>query len=231
MDLRERRVLVVGANGVLGAGIARALRASGAQVIGTARDAEGAARLDATLDERLLVDLTDDGSISTLATYLASAGRGLDGIVNAAGLVGFGPATTTTASDAALLMRVNHLGPADLITRLLPTLTASATAGHQPFVCGITGIVAERAFPGMAAYVASKSAHAAWLAALRLDVRRAGIRVLNTHPGHTETGLATRAAFGTAPRFAAGMTPEHVVTRIVAAIREDATELASTDFA
>ena len=229
MDLNGLRILVVGANGVLGSHIATLLTEAGARVLGTARNAASSTTLPSELDERLLVDLADPASIGVLADYLLTAK--LDGIVNAAGVVGFGSAAETSAAQAAELMQINHAGPADLITRLLPALRASGAAERTPFVVGITGVVAERAFPGMAAYVASKSAHSAWLSALRLEVRRDRIRVIDAHPGHTETGLAGRARFGSAPNFPKGLDPERVARTIVDGIRGDATVLASANFA
>lgn len=222
-------VLVVGANGVLGSQICRLLLADGTQVIGTARSNESASALPDDLSERLLVDLADEASIAALSAYLRSRGP-LDGIVNAAGIVGFGMIADTTAKSAAELMQVNHLGPAALITQLLPALQAAKENGGSPFVLSISGIVAERQFPGMAAYVASKTAHSAWLATLRLETRRSGIRVMDARPGHTETGLAGRARFGVAPQFPPGYSPEHVAGILVRGINEGATELPSTSF-
>ena len=230
MPVHGQRILVIGANGVLGAAITRRLITAGATVDGTARSAESSDRLPDGLAQRLLVDVGDQASVRTLTEYLLASGQELDGIVIASGLVAFGTAADTPPEVAERLMRVNHLGPAALISALLPALTASAAAGRSPFVASIPGVVAEKAFPGMSAYVASKSAHAAWLRALRLELRRPLIRVIEARPGHTETGLAGRAVFGTAPAFPTGMAADHVAEVIVAAIDGGAHELASTDF-
>lgn len=223
------RVLVLGANGVLGAQLSTMLMESGAQVLGTARTADSSARLPEGLHERLLVDLSDGASIETLATYLLSQGA-LGGIVNAAGQVGFGTIAETSAADSAALMQVNHLGPADLISRLLPALVLAKEEGQAPFVLSITGVVAERAFPGMAAYVASKTAYSAWLAALRLEARRSRIRVIDARPSHTETGLATRSRFGIAPAFPEGHDAAAVASVILNGVNSDVTEIASSEF-
>lgn len=230
MAVVGRRILVLGANGVLGSAIAAHLAASGAVVLGTARSDATSNRLSADLDQRLLVDVENPDSLRALAAYLASSGEGLDGVVNAIGLVAFATVADTPPSVADRLMRVNHLGPAALITDLLPLLRSSSEASRAPFIASITGIVAERAFPGMSAYIASKSAHSAWLHALRLELRRPAVRVIEARPGHCETGLAGRAILGTAPAFPVGMDPEHVASVIVGAIEGDATELASTAF-
>jgi cyclic-di-GMP-binding biofilm dispersal mediator protein len=231
MNLTDKTVLVMGASGALGSLIASALADAGATVLGTARTNDSAARLPASLSQSLLLDLEDATSVQTLATYLAERPEPLDAIINAAGIVGFGTVESTTASDAARLMRVNHLAPAELISRLVPRLAESSVAERQPVVVGITGIVSEQAFAGMAAYVASKTAHAAWLRALALELRRSKVRVLDAHPGHTETGLSSRAVFGVAPNFPAGMTAEHVTQVIVASILADETALPSDRFA
>jgi len=230
MELTNKTVLVMGASGALGNLIATALADAGATVLGTARTNDSAARLPASLSQSLLLDLDDELSVQTLATYLAERPEPLDAVINAAGIVGFGTIDSTTASDAARLMRVNHLAPAELISRLVPRLAESAVAERQPVIVGITGIVSEQAFAGMAAYVASKTAHAAWLRALALELRRSKVRVLDAHPGHTETGLSSRAVFGVAPNFPAGMTAEHVTAIIVASILAGETALPSERF-
>lgn len=230
MPVNGQHILVIGANGVLGSKIAERLVAAGAVVDGTARTADSSSRLPSGLAQRLLVDVADAQSVRTLTDYLVASGQDLDGIVIASGLVAFGTAADTPPDVAERLMRVNHLGPAALISALLPLLTASAAAGRSPFIASIPGVVAEKAFPGMSAYVASKSAHAAWLRALRLELRRPLVRVIEARPGHTETGLADRAVFGAAPKFPTGMTADHVAEVIVSGLDGDATELASTDF-
>ena len=122
MNLTDKTVLVMGATGALGSLIATALADAGATVLGTARTNDSAARLPASLSQSLLLDLEDATSVQTLVTYLAERPEPLDAIINAAGIVGFGTVESTTLADAARLMRVNHLAPAELISRLVPRL-------------------------------------------------------------------------------------------------------------
>jgi cyclic-di-GMP-binding biofilm dispersal mediator protein len=225
----DMRIVIVGASGVLGSGLTERLAGSGAHVIGTASGAESLDRIPAAASGTRVLDLEDPASIHEAVEAIA-AGGSVDGVVIASGIVAFGTIVQTPAHVADQLMQVNHLGPAAVIAGLLPALTASAGEGRGPFVASISGVVAERAFPGMAAYVASKTAHSAWLRALRTETRRPLIRVIDARPGHTETGLAGRAVFGTAPAFPTGMTADHVCDVIVAGIQGDGTDLASTDF-
>jgi len=221
------KILVVAANGALGRELCAQLTAAGAEIYGTARTNESAASLPAGLTQALLLDLESDSSIDTLTGYILSSGLALDAIVVASGLVAFGSIAETPAEVAEKLVRVNHQGPARLISALLPRLAQSQ---KSPFIVSISGVVAEKVFPGMAAYVTSKTAHSTWLKALALEAKRDGIRVLDARPGHTETGLATRAVSGVAPNFPTGMTAEHVVNVIVKAIEDETKDLPSEAF-
>lgn len=227
MGLNGSQYLVIGANGVLGNHLSKQLIEGGATVIGTARTNESAASLPAELTQQLLLDLESQTSIKQLVDYLVGSDTRIDGIINAAGRVGFGTIAETTLEDAHRLMQVNHFGPAQTIARLLPQLAKST---NEPFVLSITGVVAEKVFPGMACYITSKTAHSTWLKALALEARRQKIRVIDARPGHTETGLATRPLFGTAPAFAQGMTPEDVTSVIINGIEAGITELPSDSF-
>jgi short-subunit dehydrogenase len=225
MSADPKTILIVGANGALGQLIAAKLTAAGYSVIGTARTNESAANLPTGLKQGLLLDLESQDSINTLTNYVAQSP--LDGIVIASGMVGFGSIQDTSAANASRLMQINHLGPAAVISALLPTL---ANSTNEPFVASISGVVAEKVFPGMSAYVASKTAHSTWLRAFALEARRVKVRVLDARPGHTETGLANRALFGTAPAFATGFAPESVAETIVRGIIDGLTELPSEAF-
>lgn len=227
MNLSDGQYLVIGANGVFGKLIANALIQRGAQVIGTARSNESAASLPEALSQKLLLDLESQESIQQLVGYLNSTNTRIDGVINAAGRVGFGSIPETTLENAHRLMEINHFGPAQVISGVMPLL---ANSTNEPFVLSITGVVAEKVFPGMACYITSKTAHSTWLKALALEARRQKIRVIDARPGHTETGLASRPLFGNAPAFAQGMTPEHVVEKIIDAIESGITELPSDSF-
>lgn len=230
MPVLGQRIVVVGASGVLGSAITDRLSARGAIVEGTSASAESSPRIPASARARHVVDLADPRSIAAAADALTTADLPLDGIVIASGVVAFGPIGQTPPAVADELMQVNHLGPASLIASMLPALRASAEAGRSPFVASLCGVVAEQVFPGMAAYTASKTAHSTWLKALRLEVRRPAVRVIDARPGHTETGLADRAVFGTAPRMPQGMSPAHVADVIAAGIDGDSDDLPSSAF-
>ncbi len=223
-------ILVVGANGALGLEITNQLMSAGALVIGTARSAETSLRLRADLSQRLLLDLENQDSIDTLTNYINSSVEVIDGIVIAAGLVAFGSIHETPNSIQSRLMQVNALGPINLVRQLLPKLQRSADSGKHPFVVSISGVIAENPMAGLAAYSSSKTAMHGFAIAAAKELKKLGIRWLDARPGHTDSGLAGRAIFGTAPNFGSGMQVEHVVSRIIQAIKADEKDLPSNSF-
>ena len=217
-----KRILVVGANGAFGAEFCNQLMARGASVLGTARSAESSVRLRADLEQRLLLDLTSSASIQQLAGYLEH----LDGIVFASGLVAFGSLETTPVSVVEALMKVNALGPIELVSALTPKLKT----GNEPFVVTISGVISEQPMAGLSAYSASKTALAGFVSAAAKELRKDGMLVLDARPGHTESGLASRAIFGTAPNFGVGKAVPEVVGRILDGLAAGEKDLPSSAF-
>ena len=225
MELSGKRILVVGASGALGSELVRQLIDKGATVLATASSNESATRIPAKVEVRLLLDLTKPESIKTLTDYLNAASE-LDGVINAAGVVAFGNTEELAAETINALMAINAAGPMQLFAALSGLLAKQ----DESFVVNLTGVVAEKPLPGLAAYSASKCAIEGFLTGASREWRRAGTLTISARPGHTETGLADRAIAGVAPKFPAGMTAEHVAARIIAGIEANEAELASTAF-
>ncbi len=195
-------VAVVGVHGGLGRLIAAELDQRNAQVVGVARR-----------DADVVADLRDSRAGTAIAEAAGAAHGRLDGVVNAAGIVGFGNVADTDDVVIEELFLTNSLGPLWLAKAVLPAL-----ADTRGFFVNISGVIADQPMPGMAAYGASKAAAASALTALRREVRRDRIDIIDVRPPHTETGLATRPLAGTAPSLPVGADPERVAQRIVTAI-------------
>jgi short-subunit dehydrogenase len=228
--LRGKVVLVLGGSGALGSLITSALVANGAQVMATTTSNNKGDLIPSAASPRLLLDLERADSVQVLVNYLIQSGAQIDGIVNATGVVAFGSAADLTAETIARLSAVNLTGPMSLIAGLLPALKISAKTGNEPFIVNISGVVAESPVAGLAAYSATKAGLWAFDQAFAREVRKDGIRVIDARPGHTETGLASRAIAGVAPSFPTGMNPATVATRIVDAILNSETDLPSSAF-
>lgn len=215
-------VLVAGASGGLGSRIAALLEAEGALVVRAGRTITGPGAY--------LADLrTPDGPASLVAAALAAHGR-LDGVVVAAGVVGFGLSADIDDDTLDELFETNAIGPIRLLRAALPALRSAAERGTSPFAVTMSGIVAEVPTSGMAAYSASKAALHAFVQASSREFRRSGVRLVDARPGHTETELSKHPIAGTAPALAAGMSPDEVASRIVEGIVDGEKDLPSSAF-
>lgn len=219
------RVAVVGATGALGSLIAHELAGRGARLLLVGRDAERLAALGIEAPV-VVADVGDATAGDVVAEAARAAYGGLDGLVNAAGVVAFGSLEETPDEVVEELFLTNVVGPLFLLRRLLPLLRES-----QGFVVQLSAVVAERPLPGMAAYSASKAALSAVAASLRTELRRARVAVHDVRPPHTETGLAQRPLAGEAPRLPEGLAPGAVARRVVDAIAAGEQDLAAADFA
>jgi NAD(P)-dependent dehydrogenase (short-subunit alcohol dehydrogenase family) len=218
-------VVVVGASGVLGAAIAHLLAAKGCHVVAAGPHPDrllAAAIPGAVVVE---VDLRDAGAGDRLVSEVMSRFGRLDGVVNAAGIVGFGALTDTDDVAIEELFLTNVIGPLWLLRRVIPMLGSS-----KGFIVNISAVVAEQPLPGMASYAASKAALSAADRALARELRPLGIHVCDARPPHTETGLATRAVSGQAPKLPTGLDPAAVAARIVLAIEQNEREVGSDQF-
>ena len=225
-----KHVLVVGASGAFGAEFSRQLIALGAEVSGTASNAESSVRLPRDLNHRLLLDLESSDSITNFAAYLNSLPIPLDGIVLASGLVAFGSFTETPMQVTERLMKVNALGQLHLVKDLAPKLSTSAQSGQHPFVLSISGVISENPMPGLASYSASKTALHGFALSAGKELKKLGVSWIDARPGHTESGLAGRAIFGTAPNFGSGKEVSAVVSRMLTGIANQEKDLPSSAF-
>jgi short-subunit dehydrogenase len=206
-------IAVIGATGGLGSAICEALERRGATVVRTSRTSE------------LSIDLRDVAAGDQLVSAVMEAHGRLDGVINAAGIVAFGDLVDTEDVVIEELFLVNVVGPLWLARRVAPAL-----AETKGFLLNVSAVVAESPMPHMAAYSATKAALAAASVALRRELRRRGVRVIDVRPPHTETGLANRPLAGTSPKLPTGLDPAAVAEQVVSAVEHGLDELAADAF-
>ena len=222
-DLSGARIAVVGATGALGSLVAAELAARGARLLVVGRDADRLAALG--IGVPVVADLGDARAGDAVSAAALEHLGGLDGLVNAAGVVAFGALVDTADEVVEELFLTNVVGPLFLLRRVLPLLEES-----QGFVLQISAVVAERPMPRMAAYSASKAALSAVATALRTELRRSRVDVYDVRPPHTETGLADRPLAGEVPRLPTGKDPAEVARRIVDALAGGEQDLGADAF-
>lgn len=216
---------MVGASGALGSLIAKDLAGRGASVILVGRDEARLRAVGIDGAQTVVADLTDATAGDDIVDAARTAYGRLDGVVNAAGVVAFGPLVDTDDAVIEDLFMTNVIGPLWMVRRVAPLVAES-----HGFICNISAVVAEQPLPGMSAYAASKAALTAADTALVRELRRMKVSVIDVRPPHTETGLATRPLAGEAPKLPPGLEPEAVAARIVQAIEQGEAEVSAADF-
>jgi len=235
-DLAGASIIVLGATGGLGREFTRQLTEAGAKVTLTARSLPALHELSAShglelADGALIAaDLTVPGEAEKVVDAAKAAYGRVDGVIQASGVVAFGPLIETSDDTFETLWQVNVLAPLRMVRAAAPALTESAGIGGSPFVVSISGVVAETPTAGVGAYSAVKAAQSAAHQVAARELRRAGIRVIDARPGHTETELSRHPIAGQRPAFPAGFDPAAVVTRILDAVRGDEKDLPSSAF-
>ncbi|WP_341956181.1 SDR family oxidoreductase [Microbacterium sp. LWH13-1.2] len=180
-DLAGRTAVVTGGGSGLGAAIARALHAAGAQVVVVGRDAEKLDRVVAELGSRaraLTCDVADAASVDALHEQLV--GTEVSILVNNAGVPG--PVAALTDIDAAdwdEVFAVNVRGTFLLCKALLPGMVERGDGD----VINVASVSGKRPLAHRTPYCASKMAVIGLTSTLAFEVGPAGVRVNSLSPG------------------------------------------------
>ena len=224
LALSGANVLVAGATGGLGSRFVGQLVAAGAHVTAVGRDHERLSALGLPAGHALALDLRLPNACASAVEAAAQRGP-LDLMVNATGVVAFGNVAELSIDVMEELFLTNVFVPIMLSQAALPYMAPGSA------IVNISGVIAEQNLPGMATYGASKAALRSFQEGFAREARRQKVRVLDTRPPHTETGLASRALEGTPPNFPPGQDPDSVVSIILQAVTTGAKDLDSAAFA
>ena len=197
--LKDRVILITGANRGIGAALARGCAALGARVILQGRDT---AALDQVRDEiqasggqaaeTLVLDLeqADAAAYAALAARLQQRHGRLDGLVHNAGLLGPRVLLEETPAPAlAQVLQVNVQAGFALTQALLPLLKAA----DQASVIFTSSSVGRKGRAGWGAYSVSKFATEGLMQVWAEELADAGVRVNSVNPGGTRTAMRAAA--------------------------------------
>jgi NAD(P)-dependent dehydrogenase (short-subunit alcohol dehydrogenase family) len=182
-------VVVTGASTGIGEASARQLSRLGFDVVAGVRSEEAAARAREAGLEPVRLDVTDAESVAAAATFVEArvGDRGLDGLVNNAGVAVSGPVELVPLDEWRRQLEVNLIGQVAVTQTLLPALLRRR--GRVVMVSSIGGRVAA---PLFGPYSASKFGLEAVSDALRREVAELGVRVVVVEPGAIATPIWER---------------------------------------
>lgn len=186
-DLSGRRALVTGASGGIGAAIARALHARGAEVILTGRRADALRALADELGERVTVEVGDvtDPAFAEAVVAAAEKAGGLDTLVNNAGITRDGLALRMKDEDWQAVLDTN-LTSAFRLSRAALRGMMRRRFGR---IVNIGSVVGATGNPGQVNYAAAKAGLVGMTKALAAEVASRGITVNCVAPGFIETAM------------------------------------------
>lgn len=182
-----KTVFITGATSGFGAAAARRFAQDGWNVVATGRRAE---RLEALADEigrdRIAIaafDMRDDAAMEDALAALPEPFRGVDVLLNNAGLaLGTSPAQQSDLEQWRTMIDTNITSLVTITRRLLPTLIA-----HRGVIVNISSTAATYPYPGGNVYGGTKAFVRQFSLGLRSDLHGTGVRVTSIEPGMAET--------------------------------------------
>jgi 3-oxoacyl-[acyl-carrier protein] reductase len=187
-DLNGKKALVTGATGGIGAAIARALHAQGAEVGLSGRNGDKLADLAQILGERVHVlpaDLSNDEAIGDLVKRAEEAMGQIDILVNNAGLTKDGLSMRMSREDWQNVLDVNLTAP----FRLAQAVQRGMMKRRWGRIINISSVVGVTGNPGQCNYVASKAGMIGWTKAMAAEIASRNITVNCIAPGFIATPM------------------------------------------
>ncbi|MFK7954802.1 MAG: SDR family NAD(P)-dependent oxidoreductase [Lysobacterales bacterium] len=190
MKFEGRTVLITGASMGVGAAVASAFAAEGANLVLLARGEAKLRALEATLDlpGRVLVapmNVTDTAAFEQLLSDTSEQFGGLDILVNNAGFHERGLVEAVDAKHLGQMIDVNLKAPLMATAIALPYLRRA----RQPAVIQVASLAGRAAIPGSATYSATKWGLRMFSLALAEELRGSGIKIACVSPGPIDTGF------------------------------------------
>ncbi|MFT4051838.1 MAG: SDR family oxidoreductase [Microbacterium sp.] len=214
--MTTRRAVVTGASSGIGEATARALRASGWDVVGVARRAGRLAELDAEIGSAsFAADLSREADVAALAAHLESTGPVHALVHVAGGARGAERVEDGKPDDWRWMFEANVLSAQLVTAALLPLLRRAAAADGHADTLYVTSTAGQIAYPGGGGYNAAKAGEAMLVHALRLELSGEPIRVIEIAPGLVHTPEFTLNRLG-GDEAAAGAVYQGVENPLVA---------------
>ncbi len=191
MKLENKRILLTGADGGIGALIARQLHAQGCKLILVGIQAKTLDELNQTMDSKhevVAVNLTKEEEREVLFD-LAKKSGGIDGIINNAGISEFTFIEQQDAHALERLMSINLVVPMILCQTYISMLKKK----EEAFILNMGSTFGSIGYPGFSAYVASKFGIRGYTETLRRELAESKINVMYLAPRATNTPINSPA--------------------------------------
>ena len=183
----QKAVLITGASSGIGRTTAEYFAKQGWYVYAGARKDKDLKELSAMENiEGIRLDVTQHDEIAAAVKHVEAAGRGLDGLINNAGIVELAPLIEIPEADLDFIMDVNVMGPYRVTKAFAPLLIESK--GRVSTTGSLSGYVVW----GMGGpYCMTKHAVEAYTDALAAEMAQFGVQVSVVQPGNYKSKITT----------------------------------------
>lgn len=188
MLLQDKVVIVTGAGGGLGAGIARVCAREGARVlvVDVRGDAAGAVAAQLPGAESLSCDLRDDASLDQLVDVAVRQFGRVDGLVNNAGANFAKPFLDTTTQDWDWVLSLDLRAIFFLTQKVCRQMVQQGDGGS---IVNISSVHSQSCLPGAGPYDAAKWGVVGMGKSMAVELAPQGIRVNAISPGLLNTQI------------------------------------------
>ncbi len=192
-DIKDKVVLITGANRGIGRDIAESFLEHGAaKVYAAVRNVDTAKPLVEKYGDKVVpiyVEMTDTDSIAKAAETASDT----EVLVNNAGVLTVcSPLADDTISSLEYEMKVNVYGLINIAQKFAPVLKSNGGGA----LIQLNSVASLKSFSDFSTYCASKAAAYSITQALREKLENQGTTVVSVHPGPIATEMAESAGFG-----------------------------------
>jgi short-subunit dehydrogenase len=190
-------VVITGASSGIGKETAIAFASVGSKLVLSARNFENlnaVAEEIKKFNENVIVipaDVSDFKTLDALVEKTLNTYGRVDVLINNAGFGIYGWYHQTPFEEIERIVRVNFLGSAYLIHKVLPIMIEQG----EGVIVNISSVVGKRGIPGMGIYSATKFALTGLTEALRVEYKKLGVHFIAIHPGTTDTKFFENARY------------------------------------
>lgn len=185
-------VLITGCSSGIGRALVEEFSEKGHRVLATARNQADIEELEGPQVQTALLDVTDPQSISSAVKKLIAWTGRIDVVVNNAGYALIGPLAEVDLGDLRAQFETNVIGLIAVTQEAVPYMVRQK-GGRIVNIGSVSGVTTT---PFGGAYSSTKAAVHLMSDALRMELARWGIDVVEVQPGSIKSGFGDRASQG-----------------------------------
>lgn len=187
--IANKKVLVVGATGGIGAETVKLLKGSQAKLFITGRNSDKLKQLsqenDIPANQVFTMDITQEADVNQVAEKIHSLVPKIDIVVNAAGIGIIKPLDSLSSEEFSRTIDINLKGTFHLFKAFLPPMKEA----KKGLFINLPGVLGKTPMAGAAAYAASKYGVNGLTKSIREELRRTEVRITNIYLGGTDTAF------------------------------------------